>query len=98
MPQRPEGLLGASCHTREDVERANSIRADFIFISPVKPTDSHPGAPALGWNNFAALAEQAAMPAYALGGLAAADIATARQHGAQGIAAIRGLWPDFKNT
>jgi 8-oxo-dGTP diphosphatase len=98
IPQRPEGLLGASCHTREDVERANSIRADFIFISPVKPTASHPGVPGLGWDNFAALTEQAAIPAYALGGLVAADVATARQHGAQGIAAIRGLWPDFKNT
>lgn len=98
VQQRPEGLLSVSCHAREDVERANNIRADFIFISPVKPTASHPEAPALGWDNFAALAEHAAIPAYALGGLTAADIATARQSGAQGIAAIRGLWPDFKDT
>lgn len=93
--QKPlEGLLSASCHTSEDVEQANRIGADFIFISPVKPTASHPGAPALGWESFAALAEQAAMPVYALGGLSVADIAHARQAGAQGIAAIRGLWPD----
>lgn len=94
VQQRPEGLLSASCHTREDVEHANSIHADFIFISPVKPTASHPEAPALGWDRFAALAEHAAMPVYALGGLSPADITAARQYGAQGIAAIRGLWPD----
>jgi 8-oxo-dGTP diphosphatase len=32
------------------------------------------------------------MPAYALGGMAPADLAQAWRHGAQGIAAIRSLW------
>jgi 8-oxo-dGTP diphosphatase len=32
------------------------------------------------------------MPVYALGGMREADIETAWQCGAQGIAAIRGLW------
>jgi 8-oxo-dGTP diphosphatase len=30
---------------------------------------------------------------YAIGGLSPADIRQAREHGAQGVAAIRSLWP-----
>jgi thiamine monophosphate synthase len=46
----------------------------------------------LGWNGFEALAVRAELPVYALGGLSAADLATARARGAQGIAMIRGAW------
>ncbi|MDQ3495652.1 MAG: thiamine phosphate synthase, partial [Pseudomonadota bacterium] len=42
---------------------------------------------------FARLRETVSLPVYAIGGLVPADLAQARQHGAQGIAAIRGLWP-----
>ena len=57
------------------------------------PTATHPGAPTLGWDGFATLREGVSLPLYALGGMKPADIDTARRHGAQGIAAIRGLWP-----
>jgi 8-oxo-dGTP diphosphatase len=49
-------------------------------------------AEALGVD-FALLRECVSLPIYALGGLDAADLAAARDHGAQGIAAIRALWP-----
>jgi len=35
----------------------------------------------------------AALPIYAIGGMTVDDIPMARAHGAQGIAAIRALWP-----
>ena len=41
----------------------------------------------------ARLRECVSLPLYGLGGLGADDIAQAREHGAQGIAAIRALWP-----
>ena len=63
------------------------------MVGSVHPTLSHPGGEALGWHGFARLREGASLPIYAIGGMAAADIADARRHGAQGIAAIRGLWP-----
>jgi 8-oxo-dGTP diphosphatase len=37
--------------------------------------------------------EQVSLPIYAIGGLGRDDLTDARSHGAQGIAAIRGLWP-----
>lgn len=85
-------LLGVSCHDAAELEHAARIGADFATLSPVLPTDTHPGAPALGWDAARALIANARIPVYALGGLGLADIATARASGAQGIAAIRGLW------
>jgi len=89
----PDGLLlGASCHTPEELARAHTIGADFALLSPVKPTASHPDAPALGWKTFGQYVEACAMPVYALGGMTPADLDDAVAHGAQGVAAIRALW------
>jgi len=85
-------LLGASCHTAEELAHAQAIGADFALLSPVKPTASHPGAPALGWTAFAQQIAACAMPVYALGGMTPADLDEAIAQGAQGIAAIRALW------
>lgn len=89
----PGGALGASCHTLDDLRRAEALAADFAVLGPVAPTATHPDAAPLGWPAFAALREQVALPIYALGGMQREDLATARNHGAQGIAAIRALWP-----
>ncbi|GAB4289705.1 MAG: hypothetical protein Kow0096_02840 [Thiohalomonadaceae bacterium] len=85
-------LVGVSCHTAEELAHACKMGADFALLSPVQPTASHPGAPVLGWDIFGCLVAETAIPVYALGGMSAADIPTAWQHGGQGIAAISGLW------
>lgn len=92
LGERPAGLAGASCHTREDVERAMALDLDFVVLGPVRETASHPGATALGWDRFAALARQASLPVYALGGLRRDDLDRARRAGAHGLAMIRGSW------
>lgn len=84
--------VSAACHTQDDLLLAALAGADFVTLSPVLPTLSHPGAPALGWSRFDALAAQAAMPVYALGGMTRAHLDDARRHGAYGIAGIRGFW------
>jgi 8-oxo-dGTP diphosphatase len=73
---------------------AESLRLDYALLSPVKPTASHPWAPALGWNGFATLVASARLPVYALGGLGPNDQDRCFAHGGQGIAAISGLWPN----
>ena len=89
-----EGMrVGASCHTLDELRRAESLGCDFVVVGPVADTLTHPDATPLGWTGFAALREEVALPMYAIGGLGAQDIEVARAHGAQGIAAIRGLWP-----
>jgi 8-oxo-dGTP diphosphatase len=86
-------LVGASCHDLTQLQAAQRLGCDFAVLGPVKATPSHPGATPLGWEAFEALRAQVSLPLYALGGLAPADIAESRRHGAQGIAAIRSLWP-----
>jgi 8-oxo-dGTP diphosphatase len=91
----PHGVsVAASCHTLDDLRAAQALRCDFAVLGPVKPTASHPDAVLLGWEGFAALREAVSLPLYAIGGLVPEDIPEARRHGAQGIAAIRGLWSD----
>jgi 8-oxo-dGTP diphosphatase len=58
----------------------------------VQPTESHPGAPTLGWQAFADLVSEAALPVFALGGMSPGDVQEARRQGGQGIAGIRFWW------
>jgi 8-oxo-dGTP diphosphatase len=82
----------ASCHDAEELRRAEHLGCDFALLSPVLPTQSHPGAQALGWERFAAITAGSSIPVYALGGLLPADRETAWQHGAHGIALLRQAW------
>ncbi|MFK2892710.1 Nudix family hydrolase [Dyella flagellata] len=84
-------LIGASCHDAAQLSLSVHL-ADFATLSPVAPTASHPDAPALGWPRFQGLAEPAALPVYALGGMAPTLAEQARRHGAQGVAGIGSFW------
>jgi 8-oxo-dGTP diphosphatase len=84
-------LIGASGHDAAQLAKAAQL-ADFVVLSPVAPTSSHPQATALGWPQFHALAESAALPVYALGGMTPAQIDVARSHGGQGVAGIGAFW------
>lgn len=86
-------LAAASCHTREELERAMHLGLDFAVVGPVKPTATHPGAATLGWEAFGRLVRGASMPVFAIGGLWPDDLHAARSAGAHGIAMIRGSWP-----
>ncbi|MFU8897244.1 MAG: Nudix family hydrolase [Gammaproteobacteria bacterium] len=85
--------FGASCHGAAELEAAVRVRADYAFLGNVLPTASHPGQPGLGWDAFTAMVADLPLPVYAIGGLKPADLDNAWAAGAQGVAAIRGLWP-----
>ena len=93
MTERPDMVLvGASCHNREELERAVGVGVDYVLLGPVMPTLSHPGLPSLGWQCFAEMIKDMPMPVYAIGGLQESDLISAWQHGAHGIAMLRGAW------
>jgi len=92
-PLPEDTLVAASCHTAAELRQAEALACDFAVVGSVFPTETHPGGDPLGWPGFAGLRENVSLPMYAIGGLQVADIPHARQQGAQGIAAIRGLWP-----
>ncbi|WP_082647703.1 Nudix family hydrolase [Lysobacter antibioticus] len=84
--------LAASCHDADELLAAQALGCDFAVVGSIKPTPSHPGVLGIGWEAFAALRESVSLPIYAIGGLVPDELPEARRYGAQGIAAIRGLW------
>lgn len=93
LAERPAlELCGASCHDARELERAVELHMDFAVLGPVFPTASHSGPPSLGWQRFSELIADYPLPVYAIGGLRADNLQTAKRHGAHGIAMIRGAW------
>ena len=81
--------VAASCHNLQELHHAQALGVDFVVLAPVLATKTHPETEPLGWDQFAKLVSQVNLPVYALGGLSESSLDTARQAGAQGIAAIR---------
>jgi 8-oxo-dGTP diphosphatase len=93
LSQRPDGrLFSASCHNMDELNKAKDLKADFIVLSPVQKTASHPEMQAMGWQQFSDMVAACTMPVYALGGVSESDIEKAWLHGAQGVAAISAFW------
>jgi len=91
--QRPGGtLFSASCHNMDELLHAVQLKADFVVLSPVQKTASHPEMDAMGWQKFSDMIDDLAIPVYALGGVSEVDMETAWLNGAQGIAAISAFW------
>ena len=91
-PLAPGQWVAASCHDPRELQRAAELGVDFVVLSPVAPTPSHPGARPIGWARFGEWAAASALPVFALGGMRPADTARAREQGGQGVAGISGFW------
>lgn len=87
-PARRARLVTASAHSRAEALAALRAGADLVFLSPVFPTRSHPGAPVLGPVRFGLAARGLPGPVIALGGLDAARFRRLRPLGADGYAGI----------
>jgi 8-oxo-dGTP diphosphatase len=90
-PLPPDSWVAASCHNLAEIRQAEQTGVDFVVLSPVLATPSHPDGQPLGWDRFGALADSANAPVFALGGMTRDHLAQARQAGAQGVAGIRGF-------
>ncbi|MCM2131033.1 Nudix family hydrolase [Larsenimonas rhizosphaerae] len=86
--------LSASTHNKEQLDQAARLGCDFVTLSPLRDTPSHPDAVTIGWHDFQQMVEYAAMPVFGLGGTTLDDIDQARAVGAQGVASIRSFLPD----
>ncbi|NQD95636.1 Nudix family hydrolase [Pseudomonas sp. CrR25] len=92
-PVPAERWLAASCHSAEELALAARLGVDFVTLSPVQATASHPTTQPLGWERASELLQAFNQPAYLLGGVGSADVERAWQTGAQGVAGIRAFWP-----
>ncbi|MBC7101796.1 MAG: thiamine phosphate synthase [Parvibaculum sp.] len=88
----PGALVTTACHSERAIIAASKAGADAVLISPVLPTESHPGGKVLGVVRLARLAMLAGalgMPAYALGGIT--DETHIRRLQGTGIAGVAGI-------
>ncbi|WP_336968119.1 thiamine phosphate synthase [Sphingobium aromaticiconvertens] len=80
-----------AAHDVTEIKAAERSDANLLFLSPLFPTRSHPGATALGRAGFASLARQSILPVIALGGVRSCHQRQLKILGASGWAAIDGL-------
>jgi len=85
---KEDAFLSVSCHNSHEVESAIKLGASLIYLSPVLPTQSHPDATPIGWDEVKRISRVTTIPIYALGGLGQKDIVEAFENGASGIAGI----------
>lgn len=89
----PGMLIGASCHSREELARAEATGADYAVLSPVyAPTSKEATLPPLGEAGFRSLAGKVSMPVMALGGITAENAGRTMQSGAAGVAVLGGIF------
>jgi thiamine-phosphate pyrophosphorylase len=85
----PQKLIGASVHSLEEAQHAESNGADFILFGPVyfTPSKAAYGAPQ-GIAALKKIVEIVALPVYAIGGITSEKISELRAVGIHGVALI----------
>ena len=86
--RHPRWLITGAAHAPVAIAGATGVNAGLL--APVFPTASHPEAVPLGAEKFAAIAAQASLPLYALGGITAQNVEQLAASNAAGIALIGG--------
>ena len=89
--RRPNKILTAAAHSYKSLLKCAALTINAALLSPVFPTQSHPGQPQLGVNKFQKLANQASVPVYALGGINDKTAHRLKNSSAVGIAGISAL-------
>jgi thiamine monophosphate synthase len=83
-----EGYAGISAHSTDGCKNAERNGFDYVFISPVFPTKSHPGEASLGLDKLSRICASVHIPVFALGGITEKTIPACLAAGAQGTASI----------
>ncbi len=84
--------LAASCHNAEELALAEQMGVDFVTLSPVQPTQTHPNALPLGWEQASTLIEGFSKPVFfLLGGVGPAERQKAWEAGGAGCGGDSGV-------
>ncbi len=84
----PLRQISAACHTFRNLKTAENLGADLVFLSPIFPTKSHPGARSLTPLRSSSWIKNLSAPVYALGGVNEKHFTQLSNAGFSGIAAI----------
>lgn len=89
-PVAADRWFAVSCHSLEEVQRAEHLGADFCVLGPLAATPSHPPtSPLLGLDGFCSIISAVNIPVFAIGGMNLQAVSKVRGCGGQGIAGIR---------
>lgn len=92
------GAVTAPVHSMRERIAAERNGAQLIFVSPVFPTASHPGARALGRSRFGLLIRGSRVPVVALGGMTRKRARSLSAFKIYGWAAISSLTHQKRNA
>ncbi len=84
-------LLGVSIHAPEEAVRAEALGADYVTAGHVFDTDCKRGLPGRGLDFLRETCRAVRIPVYAIGGIAADNLAAVRDAGAAGACLMSGL-------
>lgn len=88
----PAALIGASCHSGDEVDTAIAAGADYITLGPLAPTASKPGyAPMMSLAEAGAIAHRHRGRVIALGGVESVLVPGLVASGFAGIAVMGGV-------
>jgi thiamine-phosphate pyrophosphorylase len=85
-------LVGASAHSLEAAQQAESSGADYLVFGSVFETASHPGSTPAGLAALRVVVASVAVPVFAIGGITQQNARACRAAGAHGVAVIRAAW------
>ncbi|MEO5345233.1 MAG: thiamine phosphate synthase [Magnetococcus sp. YQC-9] len=85
-------LIGRSCHSVESARKHLLASGDYVTLSPVFVTMSHPEALPLGLERFASMRASIPGAVLALGGINTENARSVLETNASGIALIRGVF------
>jgi thiamine-phosphate diphosphorylase len=87
----PEGIIGLSTHSREQIEAAAAQPIDYISVGPIWETPTKEGRPATGLELIRTAAEIARLPWFAIGGIDTGNVGEVAGAGAERICVVRAI-------
>jgi thiamine-phosphate pyrophosphorylase len=87
----PDGIIGLSTHSREQIEAAADAPVDYISVGPIWETPTKEGRPATGLELIRTAAELARRPWFAIGGIDPGNVGEVVDAGAERICVVRAI-------
>ena len=84
-------ILGASCHSLDDVKEAEALGCTYVTLGHIFATDCKKGLPPRGLSFLEKIAKQTSLPIYAIGGITPENIRLTQEAGASGACIMSGL-------
>jgi thiamine-phosphate pyrophosphorylase len=88
------GPITSSAHRAADIARARRAGANLVFLSPIFPTASHPGAKTLGALRWSRLASRSGISMAALGGIDGRSVSRLPRRYCHAVGAIGAMSPN----